>query len=136
MAEVLVLETWEHTAWRCSCKRIGATKFVGNAKQNSIDLCNLRIRFRWLGLRSLNKQFKPGGTAAPNYQMPYRVIKKSSSRITEERNTFSRSNTVSEVLGTTEAARMDQPPLKSSKYDGDTNYVRIAKKFLCCCLGS
>lgn len=70
----------------------GMEKFLQSHRCN--EVC------KWLGLRSLNKQFKPGGTAAPNYRMPYGVIKKSNNRrITEERNTYSRSRTVSKVLG-------------------------------------
>ncbi|KDO28176.1 hypothetical protein SPRG_06224 [Saprolegnia parasitica CBS 223.65] len=71
----------------------GMEKFLESHRCN--EVC------RWLGLRTLNEQFKPGGTAAPLYRMPLAAIKKSTSRITEERNSFSRSVTVSEVLGTT-----------------------------------
>ena len=74
----------------------GMEKFLQSHRCN--EVC------RWLGLKSLNKQFKPGGTAAPNYRMPHGAIKKSRSRMTEERNTFSHSVTVSEVLGKTEDA--------------------------------
>ncbi|KAF1786499.1 Protein kinase-like domain [Phytophthora cactorum] len=48
---------------------------------------------------------KPGGTAAPGYEMPFGgAIKKSTNRITEERNTFSTSVTVSEAFGDTATA--------------------------------
>lgn len=55
---------------------------------------------QWLGLRSINERYKCGGTAAPLYEMPFGgAIKKSTNRITEERNTFSTSVTVSEAFG-------------------------------------
>ncbi|TYZ58023.1 hypothetical protein PybrP1_012839 [[Pythium] brassicae (nom. inval.)] len=55
---------------------------------------------KWLGLRSINERYKCGGTAAPLYEMPFGgAIKKSTNRITEERNTFSTSVTVSEAFG-------------------------------------
>lgn len=70
----------------------GMEKFLESHRCN--EVC------RWLGLKSINKQYKPGGTAAPEYQMPFGgKIKKSTNRITEERNTFSRSVTVSEAFG-------------------------------------
>lgn len=71
---------------------LGMEKFLESHRCN--EVC------RWLGLRSINEQYKPGGTAAPAYQMPFGgAIKKSTNRITEERNTFSTSVTVSEAFG-------------------------------------
>ncbi|TMW61866.1 hypothetical protein Poli38472_010929 [Pythium oligandrum] len=87
----------------------GMEKFLESHRCN--EVC------RWLGLKSINKQYKPGGTAAPQYQMPFGGnIKKSTSRITEERNTFSRSVTVSEAFGGSDlmmmraAAMVDDEP--------------------------
>lgn len=91
-----VLEYWRNSTAHLLVGTYGMEKFLQTHRCN--EVC------RWLGLRSLNKQFKPGGTAAPNYRMPHGAIKKSKNRITEERNTFSRSITVSEVLGNTESA--------------------------------
>ncbi|CAI5743256.1 unnamed protein product [Hyaloperonospora brassicae] len=72
----------------------GMEKFLESHRCN--EVC------RWLGLRSINEQYKSGGTAAPGYEMPFgRAIKKSTNRITEERNTFSTSVTVSEAFGDT-----------------------------------
>ncbi|UIZ25159.1 hypothetical protein KXD40_009110 [Peronospora effusa] len=72
----------------------GMEKFLESHRCN--EVC------RWLGLRSINEQYKPGGTAAPGYEMPFGgAIKKSTNRITEERNTFSTSVTVSEAFGDT-----------------------------------
>uniref|UniRef100_M4C6H9 Alpha-type protein kinase domain-containing protein n=1 Tax=Hyaloperonospora arabidopsidis (strain Emoy2) TaxID=559515 RepID=M4C6H9_HYAAE len=73
---------------------LGMEKFLESHRCN--EIC------RWLGLRSINEQYKPGGTAAPGYEMPFGgAIKKSTNRITEERNTFSTSVTVSEAFGET-----------------------------------
>ncbi|CEG48722.1 alpha kinase [Plasmopara halstedii] len=67
----------------------GMEKFLESHRCN--EVC------RWLGLRSINEQYKPGGTAAPRYEMPFGgAIKKSTNRITEERNTFSTSVTQSD----------------------------------------
>ncbi|KAG7381102.1 hypothetical protein PHYPSEUDO_006478 [Phytophthora pseudosyringae] len=75
----------------------GMEKFLESHRCN--EVC------RWLGLRSINEQYKPGGTAAPGYEMPFgAAIKKSTNRITEERNTFSTSVTVSEAFGDTATA--------------------------------
>ncbi|KAE8885721.1 hypothetical protein PF002_g27208 [Phytophthora fragariae] len=75
----------------------GMEKFLESHRCN--EVC------RWLGLRSINEQYKPGGTAAPGYEMPFGgAIKKSTNRITEERNTFSTSVTVSEAFGDTATA--------------------------------
>ncbi|TDH65591.1 hypothetical protein CCR75_006548 [Bremia lactucae] len=75
----------------------GMEKFLESHRCN--EVC------RWLGLRSINEQYKPGGTAAPGYEMPFGgAIKKSTNRITEERNTFSTSVTVSEAFGDTASA--------------------------------
>ncbi|KAJ8540621.1 hypothetical protein ON010_g12606 [Phytophthora cinnamomi] len=75
----------------------GMEKFLESHRCN--EVC------RWLGLRSINEQYKPGGTAAPRYEMPFGgAIKKSTNRITEERNTFSTSVTVSEAFGDTATA--------------------------------
>lgn len=70
----------------------GMEKFLESHRCN--EVC------RWLALRSINEQYKPGGTAAPAYRMPFGgAIKKSTNRITEERNTFSTSVTVSQAFG-------------------------------------
>lgn len=70
----------------------GMEKFLESHRCN--DVC------AWLGLRSINERYKFGGTAAPLYDMPFgQAIKKSTNRITEERNTFSTSVTVSEAFG-------------------------------------
>ncbi|OWZ21438.1 Alpha kinase [Phytophthora megakarya] len=75
----------------------GMEKFLESHRCN--EVC------RWLGLRSINEQYKVGGTAAPGYEMPFGgAIKKSTNRITEERNTFSTSVTVSEAFGDTATA--------------------------------
>ncbi|KAL4106921.1 hypothetical protein PRIC1_004958 [Phytophthora ramorum] len=75
----------------------GMEKFLESHRCN--EVC------RWLGLRSINEQYKVGGTAAPGYEMPFGgAIKKSTNRITEERNTFSTSVTVSEAFGDTASA--------------------------------
>ncbi|POM65972.1 Alpha Kinase [Phytophthora palmivora] len=75
----------------------GMEKFLESHRCN--EVC------RWLGLPSINEQYKPGGTAAPRYEMPFGgAIKKSTNRITEERNTFSTSVTVSEAFGDTATA--------------------------------
>lgn len=101
----------------------GMEKFLQTHRCN--EVC------RWLGLRSLNKQFKPGGTAAPNYRMPHGVVKKSKNRITEERNTFSRSITVSEVLGNTESASYFR--YTDDRHQHCTNWFT---RLLGCCLGN
>jgi hypothetical protein len=70
----------------------GMEKFLESHRCN--EVC------KWLGLQSINERYKFGGTAAPLYQMPFgSAIKKSTNRITEERNTFSTSVTVSEAFG-------------------------------------
>lgn len=102
----------------------GMEKFLTTHRCN--EVC------RWLGLRSLNKKFKPGGTAAPNYRMPHGVIKKSTSRITEERNTFSNSNTVSEVLGT-KSRLLDQYEADQEKGEANRNGSMLARFFCCGC---
>lgn len=70
----------------------GMEKFLESHRCN--EVC------RWLGLQSIHGQYKVGGTAAPAYEMPFgAAIKKSTNRITEERNTFSTSVTVSQAFG-------------------------------------
>ncbi|CAK4086027.1 unnamed protein product [Aphanomyces euteiches] len=106
---------------------LGMEKFLESHRCN--EVC------RWLGLRSLNEQFKPGGTAAPLYRMPHEAIKK---WITEERNTFSQSVTVSEVLGTTTlvtetTSLLHKPPDVAPSFASKVwSYLRL----LCCCGGS
>ncbi|EGZ23345.1 hypothetical protein PHYSODRAFT_324571 [Phytophthora sojae] len=93
----------------------GMEKFLESHRCN--EVC------RWLGLRSINEQYKPGGTAAPGYEMPFGgAIKKSTNRITEERNTFSTSVTVSEAFGDTATAdwtEREDSRLESGDEDDD-----------------
>ncbi|KAF0694645.1 Aste57867_14484 [Aphanomyces stellatus] len=118
----------------------GMEKFLESHRCNAV--C------RWLGLRSLNEQFKPGGTAAPMYQMPLAGVKKSTSRITEERDTFSKSVTVLEALGTTTRlsettsllhkppyANHTLPPPSSSSPSPPTlgSLLYACLRLLCCC---
>ncbi|RLO05160.1 hypothetical protein DYB28_005631 [Aphanomyces astaci] len=93
---------------------------------------------RWLGLRNLNEeQFKPGGTAAPLYRMPHEAIKKSTSRITEERNAFARSVTVSEVLGSATQLHTETSslllPTSSSSSRPLASFARSCLRLVCCC---
>lgn len=84
----------------------GMEKFLESHRCN--EVC------KWLGLRSINERYKFGGTAAPLYEMPFGgAIKKSTNRITEERNTFSTSVTVSEAFGS-EALKGTQDELSST----------------------
>ncbi|OQS05457.1 inositol-3-phosphate synthase [Thraustotheca clavata] len=114
----------------------GMEKFLESHRCN--EVC------RWLGLRTLNEQFKPGGTAAPQYRMPLAAIKKSTGRITEERNSFSRSVTVSEVLGTTTVSSKSHlsnettPFIKGQSEVHPLSFGTILWKCLrsiCCCFG-
>ncbi|KAG7386747.1 hypothetical protein PHYBOEH_008600 [Phytophthora boehmeriae] len=90
----------------------GMEKFLESHRCN--EVC------RWLGLRSINEQYKPGGTAAPGYEMPFGgAIKKSTNRITEERNTFSTSVTVSEAFGDTATAQEDSRLQSDDEEDDD-----------------
>ncbi|RLN49167.1 hypothetical protein BBJ29_008681 [Phytophthora kernoviae] len=90
----------------------GMEKFLESHRCN--EVC------RWLGLRSINEQYKPGGTAAPGYEMPFGgAIKKSTNRITEERNTFSTSVTVSEAFGDTATAQEDSRLESGDEEDDD-----------------
>ncbi|RLN92869.1 hypothetical protein BBJ28_00026791 [Nothophytophthora sp. Chile5] len=86
----------------------GMEKFLESHRCN--EVC------RWLGLRSINAQYKPGGTAAPRYEMPFGgAIKKSTNRITEERNTFSTSVTVSEAFGDAATAVGEQQKVEEEE---------------------
>ncbi|KAI9910638.1 hypothetical protein PsorP6_010420 [Peronosclerospora sorghi] len=90
----------------------GMEKFLESHRCN--EVC------RWLGLRSINEQYKPGGTAAPGYDMPFgAAIKKSTNRITEERNTFSTSVTVSEAFGETATAEWTERADSRCESDDD-----------------